>query len=55
MVCVGTLEEKIDQMIESKRKLAHQVIDGGEEWLTELSTDELKRVFTLSQEAQHFE
>jgi SNF2 family DNA or RNA helicase len=50
-VCLGTLEERIDQMIEKKKKLAQSVIGAGESWLTELSTEELRRVFELSAEA----
>ncbi|MBI4726281.1 DEAD/DEAH box helicase [candidate division TA06 bacterium] len=50
-VCAGTMEERIDQMIEKKKKLAQSVIGAGESWLTELSTEELRRVFELSAEA----
>jgi SNF2 family DNA or RNA helicase len=50
-VCTGTLEEKIDDMIEQKQKLATDVISAGESWLTELSNQELKQVFALSKEA----
>jgi len=50
-LCVGTLEEKIDEMIESKKEVAEKVIGTGEGWLTELSTTELKELFTLRQEA----
>ena len=35
-VCVGTLEEMIDEMIESKKALAESVVGQGENWLTEL-------------------
>ena len=41
-VCVGTLEERIDAMIEEKKALAEQIVGTGEGWLTELSTDELR-------------
>jgi SNF2 family DNA or RNA helicase len=51
MICSGTLEEKIDEMIESKKLLAEQVVGAGESWLTELSTDELKSLFELRREA----
>jgi SNF2 family DNA or RNA helicase len=51
LVCVGTLEDRIDQMIEAKRELAERVVGSGEAWLTELSTDELADVFRLSSEA----
>src|SRR5256886_3501891 len=37
-ICAGTLEEKIDEMIEQKKALADLVITDGEGWLTELST-----------------
>jgi SNF2 family DNA or RNA helicase len=50
-VCVGTLEERIDQMIEEKQALADLVIRDGEGWLTELSTRELREVFALSEGA----
>ncbi|MFE2755916.1 DEAD/DEAH box helicase [Actinosynnema sp. NPDC059335] len=50
-VCVGTLEERIDRMIEEKRGLAQLVVGAGEDWLTELSTGELRELFALSGEA----
>jgi SNF2 family DNA or RNA helicase len=50
-VCVGTLEEKIDEMIERKQQVAAKVVGTGEAWLTELSNEELKDIFTLRQEA----
>jgi SNF2 family DNA or RNA helicase len=50
-VCVGTLEEKIDEMIERKKAVADHVIGAGESWLTELSTAEIKQLFALRQEA----
>ena len=46
-VTLGTLEEKIDEMIERKMSLTEQIIGGGESWLTELSTDELRELFAL--------
>ena len=48
-VCAGTLEERIDELIESKRALAETVIGTGESWLTELSTAELREIVTLRQ------
>ncbi len=50
-VCVGTVEERIDRMIEEKRGLAQLVVGAGEDWLTELSTSELRELFALSEEA----
>jgi SNF2 family DNA or RNA helicase len=50
-ICAGTLEEKIDEMIERKKEVAERVVGTGEAWLTELSTAELKNLFSLRREA----
>ncbi|HCI82597.1 MAG TPA: ATP-dependent helicase [Ktedonobacter sp.] len=50
-ICVGTLEERIDQMIEQKRELAENIVGSGENWLTEMSTSQLKELFALSRDA----
>ncbi|ALF51754.1 helicase [Nostoc piscinale CENA21] len=50
-VCTGTLEEKIHDMIESKKQLAEQVVSAGEEWLTELDTDQLRNLLILDRSA----
>lgn len=48
LVCRGTIEEKIDAMIEGKKELAESVIGGGaEKWLTELNNDELLQMLRL--------
>ena len=48
LVCKGTIEEKIDAMIESKKKLAENVIgSGGENWITELGNEELMKLLRL--------
>ena len=48
LVSRGTIEEKIDAMIESKKELADKVIGaGGEKWITELGNDELMSLFRL--------
>ncbi len=49
-ICAGTLEERIDELIESKKALAESVVGAGESWLTELSTDELRDIMTLRRE-----
>ncbi|MBU1877371.1 MAG: DEAD/DEAH box helicase, partial [Chloroflexi bacterium] len=49
-VCAGTLEERIDELIESKKALAESVVGAGENWLTELSTDELRDLMALRRE-----
>lgn len=46
-VCMGTLEEKIDELIESKKGLAQSIVGSGESWLTELSTGELRDLVQL--------
>ena len=50
-LCTGTLEERIDQMIESKKDIAANIVGSGENWLTELSTSELKSLFQLQKDA----
>jgi len=50
-VCLGTLEERIDEMIERKKELAESIVGTGEAWLTEMSTDQLREIFALSREA----
>ena len=50
-LCVGTLEEKIDEMIERKQAVAERVVGAGEGWLTELSNEQLKDLFALRPEA----
>jgi SNF2 family DNA or RNA helicase len=47
LICAGTLEERIDQMIEQKTELAAQIVGSGETWLTELSTGQLRDLFLL--------
>jgi SNF2 family DNA or RNA helicase len=50
-ICAGTLEEKIDAMLERKKQSAERIVGAGEGWLTELSNAELRQVFALSAEA----
>nr|MBW4043328.1 DEAD/DEAH box helicase [Acidobacteriota bacterium] len=49
--CAGTLEEHIDTLLQTKRALADLVVGDGEGWLSELSTDQLRELFTLGAEA----
>lgn len=47
-VCKGSVEEKIDALISSKNELAENVIgSGGENWITEMSNDELMNLLRL--------
>jgi SNF2 family DNA or RNA helicase len=50
-VCSGTVEERIDEMIERKMSVAAKVVGNGEDWLTELSNEQLQELFTLSKDA----
>lgn len=48
LVCRGTIEEKIDELLESKKSLAENVIgSGGENWITEMNNEELMSLFKL--------
>ncbi|WP_370511333.1 DEAD/DEAH box helicase [Paenibacillus odorifer] len=46
-IALGTLEERIDEMLENKQQLSDNVISSSEGWITELSTEALKDLFTL--------
>ncbi|MBF2074123.1 MAG: DEAD/DEAH box helicase [Synechococcales cyanobacterium C42_A2020_086] len=50
-VCTGTLEERIHELIESKKALSEQVVGAGENWLTELDTDALRNLLLLDRAA----
>ena len=50
-ITAGTLEERIDEMIEKKTTVAGQVLGTGEQWLTELSNNDLRNLIMLSQDA----
>jgi SNF2 family DNA or RNA helicase len=47
LVVSGTVEEKIDEILESKRTLADSVVGDGESWITELSDTDLRELFSL--------
>lgn len=49
--CPGTIEERIDALVRSKRALSELVVGDGEGWLTELSTATLRELFTLGADA----
>ena len=51
LVCRGTMEERIDALLQDKKALADSAVSSGEGWLTEMSTDELKGLFTLGPDA----
>jgi SNF2 family DNA or RNA helicase len=49
-ICMGTLEEKIDQMLERKQALAESIVSTNENWISEMSNQELRELFILEQE-----
>ena len=53
MVCQGTIEERISELIDDKRRLAGMVIGAGagEAWLSELSTSDLRDLVVLGHDA----
>jgi SNF2 family DNA or RNA helicase/uncharacterized Zn finger protein len=48
LITLGTFEEKIDEMIKSKKELADLTVSSGEKLITELSDRELKEIFSLA-------
>ncbi|MCA0754846.1 DEAD/DEAH box helicase [Paenibacillus sp. N4] len=46
-ITLGTLEEKIDEMIDRKQSLNEQVVGQSDQWITELSTEDLRELFSL--------
>lgn len=52
LVCKGTIEEKIDQLIESKKELAENVIGAGSmKWINDMSNEELMSLLKLDGDA----
>jgi SNF2 family DNA or RNA helicase len=51
MICQGTLEETVDQIIERKQSLAESIVGSGEAWLTELSDEQLRDLVKLRPDA----
>ena len=53
LVCQGTIEERVNTLIDDKRALADAVVGtSGETWLSELSTDELRDLVVLDHAVQ---
>jgi SNF2 family DNA or RNA helicase len=50
-ISTGTLEERINDTIESKKQLAELTVDTGEQWLTELDTEQLRNLLLLDRNA----
>ena len=47
LVTKGTLEESIEKLLESKERLADDVIGTGEQWITEYSDEQLNELLSL--------
>ena len=45
-ICAGTFEEKIDAMIQKKREISGMTVSSGETWISKLSDEELRSLFT---------
>lgn len=50
-VCIGTIEDRIDKLLTEKSALADRIVGSGDEWLTGLSSRELRDYLTLTPEA----
>ncbi|WP_352424944.1 DEAD/DEAH box helicase [Aminomonas paucivorans] len=51
LIVAGTLEERIDALLESKADLADRVVGAGERWLTELGDRDLHALLALDRNA----
>jgi SNF2 family DNA or RNA helicase len=47
-ITLGTLEERIDQMIEDKQKMADSIVGNDESWLTKLDNQAFKQLIALN-------
>jgi len=50
-VCIGTIEDRIDEVLVEKSTLADRIMGSGDQWLTSLSTRELRDYLMLSPDA----
>ncbi|MGQ4891707.1 MAG: SNF2-related protein [Candidatus Njordarchaeia archaeon] len=48
LITEGTIEDKINELLQKKKELAEMIITSGEKWITELSIDELRELVSLS-------
>ena len=49
-VTLGTIEERIDVMIEDKKKMASAIVGSDESWLTELDNETFKELISLNKQ-----
>jgi SNF2 family DNA or RNA helicase len=50
-VATGTVEERIDALIEDKKRLSSAIVGADESWLTELDNETFKKLIALQQNA----
>jgi len=50
-VAIGTLEERLDTMIEDKKRLSSTIVGSDESWLTELDNETFKSLIALQRSA----
>ena len=50
-VAIGTVEERIDQLIEDKKRISTSIVGADESWLTELDNDTFKELIALQRSA----
>lgn len=50
-ICIGTIEERINSLLTKKAELSELTVGSGENWLTELSNDEIFELMHLSNDA----
>jgi SNF2 family DNA or RNA helicase len=48
MLCKGTLEEKINEMLNGKKELARLTVNDGESWIGDLSNKDLQQLVALT-------
>ena len=56
-ISANTFEEKINQIIEEKRRLTEMTVATGESWIGDLSNEELAHVFNMAvdeEDEEHF-
>ena len=54
-IALGTIEERIDKMLEEKRNLADKILSSaGENWITDLSTEELREIFLSNKQGDAY-
>lgn len=47
-ISAGTFEERVDKLLEAKRKLANLTVSSGEKWIGDMSDEELEDIFKLT-------